>query len=137
MDTIRLNPITRTKRRYLIEFAVSMIAYVLMVLMSSALLHGPLAHAPQLWRILTAMSPLIAIAFTLAAIVRYLRGVDELMLRMQMEALAVAGAVIAVTSVTYGLGETEGLPHLSAWWTYTVFMLAWGAALPFVRRRYR
>ena len=33
--------------------------------------------------------------------------------------------------------ESPGIPNLSAWWTWTVFMLAFGIASFFVRRRYR
>jgi hypothetical protein len=29
------------------------------------------------------------------------------------------------------------MPHLSAWWTYSVFMITWLIATFFVRRRYR
>lgn len=137
MNTEHGNPVVRAKRRYWLEFGISMGAYVVMIAASSWVLHTWMADSGAVWRVLVAMSPMVAVAFTLAAIVRHLRAVDELMVRMQMESLAIAGAVTAMAAVTYGLGETEGLPHVSAWWTYTVFMLSWGSALPFVRRRYR
>jgi hypothetical protein len=128
------NPTSAARRRYLIEFTLSMAAYIVIVLISvSSIKHGlagPLKLA-------FALLPLVPIAFVFAAIVRYMSSIDELQRQINIESLALAAGITALLAITYGFLETVGLPHLSAWFTYAAVMVAWIVAQPFVARRYR
>jgi hypothetical protein len=94
-------------------------------------------HASERWQIVVALLPFIPVVFLFAAVVRLLRGTDELYRRIIVESLAIAGGATALLAVTYGLIESDHFPHLSAWWTYSTFMVAWLIAQFFVRRQYR
>ncbi len=133
-----VNPTHRAKRRYFIEFGVSMVAYVAVMWLRNWLLVGPPRSAlPDGWQLVIALLPVIPVAFVLAAIVRVVRGTDELYRRITVDSLAIAGGATAFLAATYGFIEGGIFPHLSAWWTYSVFMVAWLVATFFVRRQYR
>ena len=137
MDNKSINPASRAFHRYYLEFVVSMTAYVAVLLVSRWLLDGTMVHASRSSQMVIALSPMIPVAFVFAAIVRCVLRMDELMRRICMDSLALAGGATALLAVTYGLIEGPALPKLSAWWTYSTFMTAWLVATIFVRRRYR
>jgi hypothetical protein len=137
MENKATNPVYRGCRRYHIEFGVSMAAYVAAIVLSRWLLNGPMQHADKSWQILVALLPIIPVIFVFAAIVRWVLGTDELLRRICVDSLALAGGATALIAVTYGLVEGDYFPHLSAWWTYATFMFAWLIASFFVRRQYR
>ena len=132
-----VNPVKRACRRYILEFGASMTAYVAVVWVRNWLLYRPMHHASERWQIAVALLPFIPVVFVFAAVVRLLRGTDELYRRIIVDSLAIAGGATALLAVTYGLIESDHFPHLSAWWTYSTFMVAWIVAQFFVRRRYR
>lgn len=131
------NPVTTAWRRYSIEFAVAMVGYVAVMLLRNRLLHGPMRNASEPAQLAVALLPIVPTAFVFAAIVKLVRDTDELLRRIAIESLALAGGATALLAVTYGLIEGERLPRLSAWWTYITFMVAWIIAWLFVRRRYQ
>lgn len=124
-------------RRYYVEFAVSMVAYVAVVAVSRRLLEGSAAYASLGVRLAVAGLPVVPVILLFISSVRVIRNTDELNRRICVDSLAIAGGVTALLAVTYGLIEGGPLPHLSAWWTYVVFMLTWLVAQIFVRRQYR
>jgi len=113
-----------------------MLGVYLVVLFGSVLWikHG---HLEGALRYIVALLPVIPVAFLVPIVLGYLRNTDEFERRMQTESLGVAAGITAMLSVTYGFLEIAGLPHLSAWWTWTVLMLSWGIARPIVGRYYR
>lgn len=66
----------------------------------------------------------------------FLRGADELLRRIQTEALALGFGAGAVFSVLYPLLEGLGAPAVGAHATALVMMLSWGAGSWFGTRRY-
>jgi len=137
MEKKIVNPATRACRRYNVEFGVAMATYLLAVYVSRKLLYGPMQHTNEGWQLTIALLPLIPVILMFAAIIRLVRGTDELLRRIIVDSLAIAGGMTALLAVTYGLIEGDRRPHLSAWWTYSTFMIAWLIATFFVRRRYR
>lgn len=131
------NPVKRAFRRYNVELGVSMVAYMAAMFVSRSLLHGSMRHADRSWQVAVALMPLLPAIVAFAAIVRVIRGVDERLHRMFVDSLAIAGGITALLAVTYGLIEGDLFPPLSAWWTYSTFMLSWLVVSFFVRRRYQ
>ena len=131
------NPVTRATRRYFLEFWISMTAYVAVMWLSRWLLHGRMRGASEAQQIAIALLPVIPTILLFAAIVRLVRRTDEFLRQVCVDSLAIAGGATALLAVTYGLIEGERFPHLSAWWTYVTFMVAWLVASWFVRRRYQ
>jgi hypothetical protein len=137
MATSLINPVRRTTRRYFIELAISMTAYVATIAVSRNLLYGSMRTASPGWQYVLALLPLVPILLLFGAIVRYLLGVDEMIRRVQVNSVALAGGATALLAAAYGLIEGDFLPKLSAWWTFSTFMVAWVIATFFVRRRHQ
>ena len=57
MNTTTPNPVTRAARRYHVEFAASMLAYVATMGISRNALQGPLRNASDTTQLLVALSP--------------------------------------------------------------------------------
>jgi hypothetical protein len=128
------NPATQASRRYLLEFALSMTAYVVVLCASIFLFY----HVTGAWRILVALLPVIPVGLLFAAFVRFLLRTDELQRQIMVISLALAGGATALLSVTYGFLESfRFLPPPSAWLTWSTFMLGWAIASFIVRRRFK
>ncbi len=130
---IPVNPAKRAHRRYLIEFSLSIAAYMIVIFLSRLLWHT----AGGGWQTAIALMPVVPAAFIVVAVARWLGGTDELERRKAIESLAVAGVATALLAFTYGLVEGEGFPRPSAWWTFGTFMVAWIASAFLVRRRFQ
>ena len=70
------NPVEYARRSYLWWFGLSMIAYVVAILFSRMVLN---AHSiPGSWDTTVAVLPIFPVIFVFVAIVRFVRGTDEL-----------------------------------------------------------
>lgn len=130
-----VNPTEVAARRYKVQVAINMATYVAILFASIEALNrlnpqGALRYA-------LILAPLVPVALLVPAVVRYFRESDELERRIVTEAFAIGATVTAMLSVTYGFLENTGLPHLSAWWTWTVVMGASLVARLLLNRRYR
>src|SRR5690606_9825572 len=99
-------PMKTLARRYFREFGAAMLAYT--VLLPSAIVG--LRHAEATWaRVALAMLPVLAIAMAGRAILRFIRGSDELQRRIQVDALALAALVLCVASFALGMLSRAGV----------------------------
>jgi hypothetical protein len=121
-------------KAYVIEFGTAMAAYAVILIISVSLLNAQ-PHAP--WRIPVALALVVPACFGLLAFVRFLRRLDELQRRIQLEAIGFAFGATAILTFAYGFLEDVGLPHLS-WTLILPFMvLLWGLGLAIASWRYR
>lgn len=127
------NPTTAARRRYIFEFAIATVAYVVVLLGSRMLWRD----ATGAFEIVVALLPMVPLVFVFAAVVRYILNADELQRQMLVESLAIAGGVTMLITLTYGFLEGDPLPRPSAWWVYVVFMAAFAVSALIVRRRYQ
>jgi len=104
-------------RRYFIELLGSMLVYGGILV---AALHFGRPMAPGLARILVLTSPMLGFALMLWAVVRQVRRMDEFIRQLFLENIAIAAAVTAGVSFTYGFLEGAGYPRLSM---FSVWML--------------
>ena len=137
MATYPPNPTRHAFRRYLLEFSLAIAAYVAAITLSRWLLDGPFRTSPEPWASALALLPLLAVIALFIATVRLVLATDEFQRRIIIESLAIAGGATALLAVTYGLIEGSRFPHLSAWWTYSAFMISWLLATFVLRRHYR
>ncbi|MBV9270050.1 MAG: hypothetical protein JO165_03090 [Candidatus Eremiobacteraeota bacterium] len=128
------NPTDAARRRYFLEIAGSMAAYVVILVASIHVLNGGLTNP---WRTIVALTPVIPVVLVFVSLVRFMLSIDELQRQIQLESMAFAAGFTALAAVTYGFLETAGFPRPSAWLTYVVVMVAWGIAVPIVTRRYK
>ena len=93
--------------------------------------------AEAVWRFPVAVTPMAPFVYAIASYVRYLRMVDELQQRIQLEALAIAFGATAAFTFCYGFLEHVGLPHINWWFVWPVMGISWILASMYAERRYR
>lgn len=129
------NPTTLAARRYKLQLAVAMGVYLVILYASLTAIERYDPQGTLRW--LLALAPVVPIAFLVPIVARFFRDTDELERRLTTEAFAIGAAVTAMLSVTYAFLENTGLPHLSAWWTWTVLMASAAIARIALSFRYR
>jgi hypothetical protein len=129
------NPVHAANKRYVIEMAIAGAAYIIILWISIHILKtATLAPAA---RAIVALLPGIPVIAIVAAILRYMRNVDELQRQINVEAFAIAAGITAVLFLTYGFLEGVGFPRISAFWTFASIDIFWAVSLPFITRRYK
>ncbi len=130
--------VTAVHRQYLREFLPAMGAYVFAVFASVLLLKNVDAPAT---RALVALLPVLPIGFALRAIMRYVRNVDEMQQRIELESIAFATALVSLAYLAGGFLQLARVIDLHAGTTMAmVFPLVcgvYGIAKPVVARRFR
>lgn len=126
------------RRRYLREFVPPMVAYVLVVLASVWLLKR--LPEPGVLRTLVALAPVLPIAVALRAIMRYVRDLDELQQRIELEAVSIATALVSMAYLAGGFLQVAKVIDVSAAdamiWVFPLVCLTYGVAKAIVARRY-
>jgi hypothetical protein len=111
-------------RKYRLELFSAMAVYML-VLFGSIYIAKPME--PGTARTLLLITPVVPLMLAIWAIARHFRRMDEFMRLRSLESLAIAAAVTAGLSLTYGFLESAGFPKVSAFWVWGVMGLVWGA----------
>jgi hypothetical protein len=114
----------KVARIYLREMGGSLLLYVAML---PAAIHFGRPMEEGLARTLVLASPMIAFCLAVWAVARHLRRVDEFIRQSTLETLAIAAAVTAGLSFTYGFLESAGYPRLSMFTVWPVMGGVWGA----------
>lgn len=110
-------------RAYLRELFGSLAIYAVMLVLTIKYARG----LPEgLARTLILASPMVGFLLAIWAIARHLKRVDEYMRQFTLENMALAGAVTAGLTFTYGFMETAGYPKLSMFSVWMVMCGAWG-----------
>ena len=122
------------ERTYMRQFLTAMALYVVFVIVSVGLI-GRMDQT--LWRIPVALLPIIPAGFALRAFIRYLNNVDELVQKMQLNAIAIAAGATGMITFSYGFLENAGFPQLSWTFIFPMMIAIWGIALIVVERRYQ
>ncbi|SDS65548.1 hypothetical protein SAMN05216271_2405 [Halopseudomonas sabulinigri] len=120
--------------RFIYQFGLTMLAYLLSVVVSSQLLTTP--HGAFL-SIALALLPVPFLCLMATAVVRQLRRMDELGQRIQLEALGLAFVGSALITFSYGFLETAGFPRLSMFYVWPLMGSLWALGCVLGVRRYR
>ncbi len=126
------------RRRYVRELAAMMAAYAVLLVLSITLLKRVDALA---LRALLALMPVVPIALAVAAMVRYFRGVDELQQRIELEAVSLGSALLALLYLSGGLLQAARVIELPAdqamIWVFPLMCASYGLAKLRIAMRYR
>jgi hypothetical protein len=126
------------RSRYLREFLPAMAGYVVTLFLSVWLLKR--VDEPGL-RALIALLPVPAIGLALRAIIRYIRDVDELQQRIELEAISFATAFVSMVYIAGGflqLAKVIDVPSgVAMIWVFPLVCLSYGLAKMVVARRYQ
>ena len=111
------------KRKYFWELGVSMVLYAV-VLAVSLRLSEKMEDSPA--RTMLALAPALPIFIIVWVIARQFRRMDEFVRLRSLESIAVAAAVTAGLTFTYGFLEGAGFPRLSMFWVWGIMGFTWG-----------
>ena len=125
------------RRRYTREVVVAMLGYVVLLCLSMYLLRG----AEGAWlRALIALLPVPPIVLVLRAMVRYIRDVDEMQQRIELEAVSAATAFVSLVYLTGGFLQSAKVidvpSNVAMIWVFPLVCLSYGLAKAVVARRY-
>jgi hypothetical protein len=107
----------RIAKAYLTELGGSLLLYTVLVVAA------PYVGRPMedgVVRTLVLISPMIGFSLALWAIARHFARVDEYIRRLLLESVALAAAITAGLTFTYGFLETAGFPRLSMFTVWCV-----------------
>lgn len=127
------------RRRYLRAFLPPMAAYVLVLCASVWLLRR--IDGPDWLRALVALAPVLPIGLAVRAIALHLRAIDELQQRIELEAISIATALVALGYLAGGFLQQARVIDVPAGvamiWVFPLVCLVYGLAKAAVARRYR
>ena len=127
------------RSRYLREFLPAMAGYVVTLFLSVWLLKRGVDE-PAL-RALVALLPVPAIGMALRAIIRYIRDVDELQQRIELEAVSFAAAFVSMVYIAGGflqLAKVIDIPSgVAMIWVFPLICGSYGLAKIVVARRFQ
>lgn len=110
-------------RIYMREMCGAMLVYVIL-LVASIKLGRPMADGVA--RTMALASPMIGVLLVVWAVARHFGRVDEFIRQTTLESMAIAAALTAGLSFTYGFLETAGYPRLSMFLVLPVMFGVWG-----------
>ncbi|TWH09651.1 MULTISPECIES: hypothetical protein [Pseudoxanthomonas] len=130
---------TDLRRRYTREILLAMAAYMVMVVATVSVLRDGGPEGPL--RALVALLPVPPIAFVLRAMVRYIRDADEMQQRIELEAVSIATALVALLYMSGGFLQAAKVIDLPAAavmiWVFPLLCATYGVAKFLVMRRYQ
>lgn len=113
------------KKAYTRELMGAMVLYAVMLAVSIRVGRG---MDPSHLRTALLISPMIGFGLAVWAIARQFRRIDEYQRQITLENMAIAAAVTAGASFTYGFLESAGFPRLSMFVVWPVMGGAWMVA---------
>lgn len=126
------------RQRYVREMMAAMAVYVV-TLMLSVWLFKRMEMAPLL-RTAVALAPVLPIVFVLRAMIRYIRDVDEMQQRIELEAVSIGTAMLCVLYMGAGFLQTSKVIDVPAGaamtWVFPLACLFYGLAKVVVSRRF-
>lgn len=120
-----MNRTTATNRRYQKELGLALLLYAALLVAALVLTRD---MAPGALRTALLVSPMLAFALAVRAIVRLVRDTDEFLRKTILEQLAIAAAGTAGITFTYGFLEVAGFPKLSMFAVWPLMGALWVAA---------
>src|SRR4051812_27335064 len=109
-------------RKYRMELGGSMALYALALVGS---LHFAKPMEPGTAQTLLLLTPVIPLFLSIWAIARHFKRMDEFIRLRSLEGLAIAAAITAGLTFTYGFLESAGFQKLSMFWVWGVMGMAW------------
>ena len=120
-----MNRTLATNRRYQKELGGALLLYMALLVGALVLSDG---MQGGVLRTALLLSPMLAFALAVRAIVRLVRDTDEFLRKSMLEQLAVAAAGTAGITFTYGFLELAGFPKLSMFMVWPLMGALWVAA---------
>jgi hypothetical protein len=138
LDTTAMNP---AEKRYTRRMMITMTAYVIVLFGSILMLRGSAADWPIAAKVLLALSPVVPVAYFGKAFVIYLNECDELMRRIELEAIGLSSLIVGLLFLSLGfLGRAKiiALDGVTvAVWVFPLLCGVYGLTKWLASRRYQ
>jgi hypothetical protein len=122
-------------RLYTRRFMAAMVAYIILLFVSISALNR--IEEGQWLRYPIALLPVIPIIFGAAAYLSFIRNLDELQRRIQLDGISFGFAITSILSVALGFLEIAGLPQIGMIWVFPMLVGFWGIGTYLANLRYR
>lgn len=110
---------------------------VLLVVLAVVMVAFTLGLVPRALQVPVALVPIVPLAWIVSRIAAQIRRCDEMQVRTQLDALAVAFALVALATYAYGLLQLyAGFAKVNLVCIWPVMMPAWFVGWLYARRRY-
>jgi hypothetical protein len=133
-----MNP---AEKRYTRRMMITMTAYVIVLFGSILMLRGSAADWPIAAKVLLALSPVVPVAYFGKAFVIYLNECDELMRRIELEAIGLSSLIVGLLFLSLGfLGRAKiiALDGVTvAVWVFPLLCGVYGLTKWLASRRYQ
>ena len=133
-----MNP---AEKRYTRRMMITMTAYVIVLFGSILMLRGIAADWPMAAKVLLALSPVVPVAYFGKAFVIYLNECDELMRRIELEAIGLSSLIVGLLFLSLGfLGRAKiiALDGVTvAVWVFPLLCGVYGLTKWLASRRYQ
>jgi hypothetical protein len=123
------------ERQYTVRFIAVMIGYSVILFASITALKTMPPDDPL--RYLVALLPVIPVLFGFVAYLRYVRQLDEMQQRIQLEGVAFSLGCTGIITFAMGFLENAGLPPFGMIWVFPMSIVLWSAGIALASRRYR
>lgn len=138
LDTTAMNP---AEKRYTRRMMITMTAYVIVLFGSILMLRGFAADWPTAAKVLLALSPVVPVAYFGKAFVIYLNECDELMRRIELEAIGLSSLIVGLLFLSLGFVGRAGIIALDgatvAIWVFPLLCGVYGLTKWLASRRYQ
>lgn len=132
LDSTKLGPSERRKlRRYFWGFGISMLAYLVVLFVAMPAQE----NVDSAWRIPILLAPIVPVGFAFAAVLQFIRGLDEYQTRTLTMALSWGFAVAMLTAVVVGFLDFVWEVPMPSWIIFVAGMSGWVVAAVATSRR--
>ncbi len=129
------------EKRYNRRIIITMSAYVSVLFGSIMLLRGYAADWPIVAKALLAIAPVVPVAYFAKAFVNYLNECDELMRRIELEAIGLSSLVVGLLFLSLGFLGRSKIVELDgvtvAVWVFPLLCGFYGITKWFAAKRYQ
>ncbi len=125
----------QVQKRYYKEFALAMGSYVILLILATSLLER--LELSRILQIILAVVPIVPVIFVIVVILRSLRDSDELIQRIQLQAVVFSAITTGLITFTYGFIENIGFPSFPTIWILPMTFALWSLSLGYFNRRYQ
>ena len=122
-------------KRYYKEFLISMAAYVITLIASTLAIKN--IDFPMAAQVIISLTPVVPVIFVIVAILRALRGSDELHQLIQLNAVTFSAIATGLLTFSYGFLENIGFPKFPTLWIFPIMFFFWGGSLGYFWKKYQ
>lgn len=126
---------SQVSNAYMRRMMIAAIGYTVLIIATRLLLRGDMADSP--FAPVIALLPILPVLFGVFALMSFVRSIDELQQKIQLEGMAFSLGVTGIITFALGLVEGTGIPQIGMIWVLPMMCALWGIGVAIATRRYQ